>query len=228
MAPSDIANPNNWDAYRERAAAFAKGRKVGAVSGVGSTARAAKPLVTWLLSWLASHPEVHSMVEASSGHWPSGWQAHVRWPGLNYTGVDIVREQVEANAAFVTRRGAASFGLHHAEFLHGSMIREPLPTADLLLTKDTLIHFSLADITTFLHLSVLGRCPRFRYVLFVQEQPMELGLTKNVEISRNGHHALDFALPPFSLNVSTVFVYPSGRCCKKSVQLLDLTTSACP
>jgi hypothetical protein len=98
-----------------------------------------------------------------------------------------------------------------------------LPTADLLFTKDTLIHLPLADIYHFLDLSVRGCPARFRYVIFVQE--MAQNITTNVEISRQGHHALDFAVPPFSLNVTTVFTYPSGRCCRKSVQLLDVDLS---
>ena len=224
MGRSDISQPNDWDAYRQRTAAFAAGRNVGAVSGVGSTARAAKPLVKWLLAWLASHPDVHSMVEASCGHWPSGWQGSVRWPFVDYVGIDVVREQVDANAAFVAKRGVTLFGLRSAAFLHGNMTKDALPAADLLVTKDTLIHFRHADIIRFLRLSVVGMCPPlFKYVIFVQEQPFDLTATNNLELGRNGHHPLDFSLPPFSLDVRTVFTYASGRCCKKSVQLLDLT-----
>ena len=137
------------------------------------------------------------------------------WPHLSYIGVDLLKEQVEANAALVSKRGAASFGLTNATFQVGSMTMAALPTADLLLTKDTLIHLPLADINHFLDLSVRGCPARFRYVIFVQE--MAQNITTNVEISRQGHHALDFAVPPFSLNVTTVFTYPSGRCCRKSV-----------
>ena len=217
--------PNNWEVYRQRTKAFAAGKVVGAVSGIGSTPEAAKPLVKWLLAWLSTS-DVKSMVEASCGHWPSGWQAGVRWPHLSYTGVDLIKEQVDANAALVSKRGAASFGLTNATFQVGSMTMAALPTADLLFTKDTLIHLPLADINHFLDLSVRGCPARFRYVIFVQE--MAKNITTNVEISRRGHHALDFGVPPFSLNVTTVFTYPSGRCCRKSVQLLDLSrASAC-
>ena len=225
VATSHFSQPNNWEVYRQRTQAFAAGKDVGAVSGIGSTQMAAKPLVKWLLAWLATS-DVKSMVEASCGHWPSGWQAGVRWPHLSYTGVDLLKEQVDANAALVSKRGAASFGLTNATFQVGSMTMVALPTADLLFTKDTLIHLPLADINHFLDLSVRGCPARFRYVIFVQE--MAKNITTNVEISRRGHHALDFAVPPFSLNVTTVFTYPSGRCCRKSVQLLDLSrASAC-
>ena len=225
VATSHFSQPNNWEVYRQRTQAFAAGKDVGAVSGIGSTQMAAKPLVKWLLAWLATS-DVKSMVEASCGHWPSGWQAGVRWPHLSYTGVDLLKEQVDANAALVSKRGAASFGLTNATFQVGSMTMAALPTADLLFTKDTLIHLPLADINHFLDLSVRGCPARFRYVIFVQE--MAKNITMNVEISRRGHHALDFGVPPFSLNVTTVFTYRSGRSNRKSVQLLDLSrASAC-
>jgi hypothetical protein len=130
VATSHFKQPNNWEVYRQRTKAFAAGKVVGAVSGIGSTPNAAKPLVKWLLAWLATS-DVKSMVEASCGHWPSGWQAGVHWPHLSYTGVDLLKEQVDANAALVSKRGAASFGLTNATFQVGSMTMAALPTADL-------------------------------------------------------------------------------------------------
>ena len=222
MSPSDIRHPNDWNAYRQRAIAFSASRNVGAVSGVGSTRGAARPLVNFLLLWLSKHPEVTSVVEASCGHWASGWQSGVVWPQLDYSGVDIIKEQVDANAALVHAHKPSRFGLKTAEFLHADMLQDALPTGDLLFTKDTLIHFSNDQIKRFLLLSVTRCPPLFKYVLFVQDQPMR-NKSFNEEIGRAGHHPLNFALLPFQLNVSTIFTYPSGRCCKKSVQLLNLT-----
>ena len=64
VATSHFKQPNNWEVYRQRTKAFAAGKVVGAVSGIGSTPNAAKPLVKWLLAWLATS-DVKSMVEAS-------------------------------------------------------------------------------------------------------------------------------------------------------------------
>eukprot|EP00966_Prymnesium_polylepis_P307841 7113906-Prymnesium_polylepis.1 len=145
------------------------------------------------------------MVEASCGHWPSGWQSAVQWPGLDYTGVDLLREQTDANAALVGERGKASFGLRSATFMPMDMTRETLPAADLLLTTDTLIHLPNSVITRFLNLSVL-QCPaRYKYVLFVHDQlaPM-VNQTVNPDISRSGAHHLDMSTAPFGLNVTTL------------------------
>jgi hypothetical protein len=61
-----------------------------------------------------------------------------------------------------------------------------------------------------------------KYALFVHDQ-LESHHDSNVEIHRHGSHPLDFSKPPFSLDVTTIFVYPSGRCCKKAVQLLNVS-----
>lgn len=232
-----ISNPANWDAYRQRVTAYETGnRNIGPVSGVGSSPQAAAPLVKFLKQFLAAHPGVRSIVEASCGHWPSGWQSKVRWPNnLNYTGVDLLVEQTDANARLVAKRGGpAAFGLAKASFLPMDMVHTRLPRADLLLTKDTLIHFTNEQIATFLSSSVITCPPRFKYVLFAHDELLKrwnfTSVPERAERGRDkGHHFLDMALPPFRLNVTTVAVYPSGRCCRKAVQLLDLTDPGwCP
>jgi hypothetical protein len=50
------------------------------------------------------------------------------------------------------------------------MVADHLPTADVLLTKDTLIHFPNAGIQQFLSRNVRVCPPRFRYVVFVHDQ----------------------------------------------------------
>ena len=224
-----VPPPGNsrWDqVYRERAVAYERGNHKGAVSGVGSTKGAAAPLMQYLRSFLEARPgDVNSMVEASCGHWPSGWQSAMTWPGhLNYTGVDLLSELVYANAKLVATCGVASFGLRSARFVTHDMVDAPLPPADLLLTKDTLSHLSNQEILNFVALSVLTCPPRYKYILFAQDQlqTAKLNLTLVPDRDGQGHRALDLALAPFSLNVTTVMTYPSGRCCSKAVQLMDL------
>ena len=173
-----ISEPADWETYRKRVIDFEKnstGRRksiAGAVSGVGSSPQAAAPLIRFLVNFFAAKQhELHSLVEASCGHWPSGWQPKINWPQpIAYTGVDLIAEQTDANARLVAQRGGATtFGLESARFLPMDMLRTPLPPADVLLTKDTLIHFTNAQISRFLNLSILTCPPRFRYVLFVHD-----------------------------------------------------------
>ena len=71
-----------FDGYIERLKAFDSGlaktsSATSAVSGIGSHAARVKPFISWLERWLREH-KVNSLVEASCGHWASGWQTHVR------------------------------------------------------------------------------------------------------------------------------------------------------
>jgi len=63
------------------------------------------------------------------------WMARVDLAGISYTGADLLPELIDANRA----RGAA-----HFEVL--DLTVSPLPTADLLLCRDCLVHFSFADV----------------------------------------------------------------------------------
>lgn len=107
-----------------------------------------------------------------SGHWPSGWQSKVKWPNnMEYTGADLLVEQTDANARLVAKRGGpAAFGLSKARFVPMDMVNTPLPPADLLLTKDTLIHLTNEQIANFLAASVTTCPPRFKYVLFAHDE----------------------------------------------------------
>ena len=46
------------------------------------------------------------MVEASCGHWPSGWQMNVSWPAMDYVGVDVMPGVIEEDKQLLwPRRG---------------------------------------------------------------------------------------------------------------------------
>lgn len=219
------------------------------VSGKGSAFARVKPFIGFLEEWFAAHSDVRSMVEASCGHWPTGWQSHVRWlTRMTYTGVDILPKMIEANSAMLasaqkkpcmrhggqpTCSGISRFA--SARFEAGDMINGSLPQADLLLTKDTLIHFSNEAIKSFIAMNVDGICPRrFRYVMFVHARPCvayDVGKipgcrwTDNEDIPLVGFHTLDLAAPPFSLPIKTVFRFHqiNGSQSEHVVQVLELS-----
>lgn len=206
----------------------------GAVAGTGATIEHARPFAYFLVAWLLAHaggdgpaslggsPGVSSMVEASAGHWPTGWQREVSWPPLDYVGIDILPELVMDNLAFI--HGHGGLGLKTTKFEVGDMLRAPLPPADLLLTKDTLIHFPNSGIQEFLRRSVTVCPARFRYVMFVHDQMDPEGPQaeiNNIDVGGKLHdhapyHPLDLAAGPFWLPVRTIFVWGKQR---KAVQL---------
>ncbi|CAE8589570.1 unnamed protein product [Polarella glacialis] len=196
---------------------------------MGSGSLCVQPLISFLgtllrdLRWRAN---VSSLLEASAGHWPSGWQAQVGWPPLHYTGIDILPEMVEENRNFSRQRGLRSIGLKSMSFEVMDMTREALPVADVLLTKDTLIHFTNEKIMRFLSLSVLV-CPRrYRYVIFVHNQiapETERAHDNNRDFSyshsRHPFQTLDMSKAPFNLATKSVFAYLPGTATADGLKL---------
>src|SRR6185312_8202393 len=84
--------------------------------------------------------DVRSVVDVGCGDWQLG--SLVDWTGVAYTGVDVVPPVVEADRARYGREGV--------RFEAADALRDPLPTADLLLAKDVLQHWPNGDVEAFL------------------------------------------------------------------------------
>lgn len=204
--------------YRQRVREWQSHAKNGtepdeAVSGFGSNPGAATlPFINFLLHWIRKH-NVTSVVEAAAGHWPSGWQSTMRWPGIDYIGVDIVPELTRANIAFVKRVSAAVLGLRTWQFITRDIVNEGISGADLLLTKDTLQHLPNADIYAFLQRIARHGCPRLvRYVMSVGDAGPDraMGVARSVPNSdldeeARGCRIVDLTKVPFELPFQTAF-----------------------
>ena len=105
--PRRGANRSSAPLSRQRAFDGGLNMKWNAVSGFGSAVETQGPLLTFLPGWLAKNG-IRSMTEASSGHWASGWQRHVRWPRIDYVGADVLKSIVDANRR-VEVLGAGNF-----------------------------------------------------------------------------------------------------------------------
>ena len=66
------------------------------------------------------------------------WMSHVDLSGIDYTGGDIVDAMIEANRE---RYGSAT-----RKFMRVDLISGPLPSADVILCRDGLVHFSFDNI----------------------------------------------------------------------------------
>jgi len=175
------------------------------LSGPGSRPEVCRPFVEFFLQWLADHKEVQSMVEVSAGHWPTGWQRFVQWPPLDYTGVDLLEDVIKADRDYVTRKGTDQIGLRKMTFQKGDMLDDAtMPKADLLFTKDTIIHFPNADIAAFVNSTVIQCPPKYKYVMFVHDsRKRDKG---NRDISRFGEfHGVNLLGAPFNYKAQTVF-----------------------
>jgi len=179
------------------------------LSGPGSRPEVCKPFVEFFLQWLKDHKEVQSMVEVSAGHWPSGWQRFVSWPQIDYTGIDLLEDVITADRAYVTQRGIEDIGLRNMTFRKGDMLDDStLPTADLLFTKDTIIHFPNANIAAFVNSTVIQCPPKYKYVMFVHDSRKRDH--RNRDISRFGEfHGVNLLGPPFNYKAQTIFRWRS-------------------
>jgi hypothetical protein len=155
------------------------------------------------------------MVEASSGHWRSGWQSHVSWPSIVYYGIDQNLSVVQDNRLLLEGR-ADKFGFLEASFNAGNMLEDDLPSADLLFTKDTLIHFSNADIKKFF----LRHGTKYKYILCVHDGLMD-NETETRDICTGGWRRIQLSTPPFNLQIKEVFRYPAQRGRPKIIELLS-------
>lgn len=212
--------------YSQNAADWSAGILKHAASGVGSKAKNVRPFLSFLHTWIDQHKEIGSIVEASAGHWPSGWQSFMKWPRpVDYIGVDLMPSVINDNNAMLQQQGVQTFGLRSMRFQVLDMLEEVLPAADLLITKDTLIHFPNSAIASFLEQSVLTCPSRFKYVMFVHDSnpstvaPDGFG-DNNDDIAAFGHfHRLNLSQAPFNLPTSTVFTWRSNF--YKAVQIFQ-------
>ena len=113
-----------------------------------------------------------------------GWMDHVNLGGIDYCGVDIVDELV--------RRNTARYGGAHRRFVQADLITDPLPTADVILCRDCLVHLSYPQILdSFANFRASGAT----YLLtttFVE-------LDANIDVATGDWRPLNFCLPPFRM-----------------------------
>ena len=84
---------------------------------------------------------VESMLDAPCGDW--FWMQHVDFGIKSYIGVDIVRPLTEKNQAIFGREGI--------EFSCVDLSKDALPCADLIFSRDCLVHLSYNDTLKILH-----------------------------------------------------------------------------
>jgi hypothetical protein len=104
-------------------------------SGPGSTRERGAAIRPALLQLMARH-SVTTLLDAPCGDF--NWMRDATAALTSYVGVDIVEELVAANNA--------RYGDSRHQFLCLDLTRDALPKADLILCRDTFIHFSFADI----------------------------------------------------------------------------------
>ncbi len=110
------------------------------VSGTGSELGQTVALVHALPA-LFKEFDIKSILDVPCGD--LNWMKEVPLDGVRYIGGDIVEKLIHRNRARFTARP-------ELEFRVLDLLKDPLPTTDLVLVRDCMVHLPLADITTVL------------------------------------------------------------------------------
>lgn len=166
----------------------------GGGSGEGSRLLHCRPYVEFLQKFL-KEKNIGSVVDFGCGDWQLS--SHIDWNGVDYKGYDIVDKVIDTN-----RR---QFTTPHIEFHPTPADYDELPSADLLLVKDVLQHWSFATIQEFIPVF-----NRYKYVLVTNC----IGTVENainIDIHDGEFRPLDISKAPFNVNAHELLQFTNYR-----------------
>lgn len=150
------------------------------VSGPGSTRARAASFLPDLIA-LVQSLGVGTLLDVPCGDF--NWAAPLADAVSRYIGVDVVPALIEANS----RQHSSA----NREFLCRDLVRQRLPSADIVLCRDALVHFSNADI-----LDALANLRRTGAEYLITTT--FVGDRSNPDIDTGGWRPLNLQQPPFS------------------------------
>lgn len=164
-------------------------------SGPGSLAEVNKPFIAYLTRFLAAN-RIARMVDFGCGDFQ--YMRRVDLAATEYVGLDVVPTLLETNRQKFGREGV-TFSLTPDDL-------SELPSGDLLLLKDVLIHLPNSYAAELLHHAV----GKYRFILAINnesEDPSEY----NRDITAGEFRPVDISLAPFSLPSATIFHYGEAK-----------------
>lgn len=151
------------------------------VSGEGSTDRQTIQLKTEL-PLLLKEFHINSLIDAPCGDF--GWLSSIDLPIKQYIGLDVLND-------FIVSHHQQYTGNKKFEFYCKDISRDTLPKADLILSRDCLVHFSYQDIfRTLQNFKNSGS----RYLLTTTFTDCQ----ENSDITTGDWRLLNFEAPPFN------------------------------
>jgi SAM-dependent methyltransferase len=163
-------------------------------SGEGSLLQHTKGYIAFLERFVREK-KIRSIVDFGCGDWQ--FSRFIDWGDAQYLGCDVVAQVIEANQ---TRYGARNI-----RFIEIPPHAPVLPSADLLIIKDVLQHWSNDQIKSFL--PVLRR---YRYSLITNCVGAS-GVAVNSDIDTGDFRPLDIRKPPFEVVANEEFSFENSR-----------------
>jgi len=124
---------------------------------------------------------IHTLLDIPCGDFH--WMKELELPLEHYQGGDIVKPLIEENQRL--------YGNERREFLHLDLLRDPLPQADAIFCRDSLVHLCFDDIGK----AVRNIRESGSTYLFATQFP---DIMRNEDIVTGKHRPLNLTLPPFN------------------------------
>ena len=163
-------------------------------SGEGSQPQHTRPYAAFLQNFLRQN-KIKSVVDMGCGDWQ--FSQFIDWKGIEYQGFDVVASVVEANQK--------KFSSPAIRFQLAAGDGSDLPSANLLIAKDVLQHWSNDAVMTF-----LPNLKKYDYCLLTNCVNPN-GKTTNENIENGGFRYLDLRLPPFAIQAEELLSFTNNR-----------------
>jgi SAM-dependent methyltransferase len=177
-------------------------------SGGGSSPEATQPYKIFLENFIRQH-DIKSVVDLGCGDWQ--FSQFLDFGGATYIGIDACKSVIKNNQQSFSRSGVS--------FANLPKDYNELPSADLLVCKDVLMHLSTKEVK-----DVLSILRNFKYALITNDVPCvpTFGETLlklrslyspvvNREIKTGDYRTLDPTQHPFNLKLKKVFEWKGSN-----------------
>ncbi|PIE43134.1 MAG: glycosyl transferase [Gammaproteobacteria bacterium] len=163
-------------------------------SGEGSLPVHTKGYVNFINKFLKKY-SIKSVVDLGCGDWQ--FSRFINWREALYVGYDLVEQVITFNKAH--------FSSDKIRFFHYSGDVNELPSADLLIAKDVLQHWSNETVAAF-----LPQLGKYRYSLLTNcVNPG--GVTDNKDILDGEFRPLELRRPPFLIAAEEVYSFTNKQ-----------------
>jgi len=177
-------------------------------SGGGSSPEATQPYKVFLEDFIRQH-EIKSVVDLGCGDWQ--FSQFLDFGGATYIGIDASKRVIANNQQAFSRSGVS--------FVNLPSDCNDIPSADLLVCKDVLMHLSTQEVQ-----DIVSILPNFKYALITNDVPclsafgeIILRLRRpfwpvvNREIKTGDYRTLDPTQRPFNLKLKKVFEWTGSN-----------------
>ena len=155
------------------------------VSGPGSEIENTKNIRKELIKLIQKY-NIKRFLDIPCGDF--NWIKNIIDKNINYTGGDIVKDLIDQNNE--------KFSQRNVQFIEIDITKDKLPSADIILCRDCLIHFSYDNIKKFFNNFINSE---INYILVTSYESNKNNLAQNYEINDGDFRPLFLMKHPFNL-----------------------------